>query len=490
MNTALLMLLLLDGAAGAPNTTAATALDLGAFPFSVTQANSPAEPVRWYKFTAPALDVIGLRITSNNNQHDFEMYSDAGVTRYMSAAEGGGEIEGQHQPFQVPILTQGATYWIRAFNLVANGVTSLTLTGYVLPALSLDGGGVVVPDDTHNFPAVVLDPVTGVVRNYITAVPASEVGASLPNGYSLSYARSTNSGVATGDEDDAILVNRAAFVATVDEVFSLTSYPLISPHVSTLTFWVAQTDAFGTAFILKKVDLTGAVVRAIGPITVSGFVTLRGLAVNAAETIAYLSRFENGSPIYRFDLSSETFLSPLVAGVGGTTPLLDLLILPDDSVIVPFSVGGVDVVRRYSAAGALLNTYTLSLSVNQDLNHLADAHDDGVSFWVWIFDQDGDGNPTGKFRRIDVATGATLVELSSYEFNQGQGPSDGAAVSTVTSGHSNSCPFWVLVPGVAAPEPEPVCIPDRPSVSCLAPLRPSVACLAPHDINKQQVRLL
>lgn len=439
------------------NTTAGTAQDLGAFPFTYNQTNSPAEAVLWYKFTAPALDVIGLRITSNNNNHDFDMYSDAGVTRYMSTAEGGGEIEGQNQPFQMPVLTPGGTYWIRAFNLVSGGVTSLTLTGYALPNDALDEYAVVVPDDAHNFPAVVLHPTTGAVQNYIPAIPASEVGASLPNGYSLSWARSTNSGVPTGDATAAILLNRTAVVATITGLFdSAGRQPQIRENAATNTFWTMQANASDTSLTIKQVSLTGAVLQTIGPITLSPSIpNLMGFSVNRAETIAYLYQFASAEPIRRLDLNTETFLSNLVAGAAGVVPNSpgDTIVLPDDSVLVPFyiSASDRDEVRRYSAAGALQATYVLRTAGTRVYNHLADAHDDGVSFWAWLFDADGDGNATGLFRRIRVSDGATLAEFTSYEFNIGQGPSNGTAVSTVSSGHSNSCPFWILT----APAPPP-----------------------------------
>lgn len=444
------------------NTTAGTAQDLGTFPWTPAYVEATGGVAElWFKFTAPAeADLptvrgpVGFRISSNNNNHDFQIFSDAGITQWTPIAN----IEGQDQPFQMPV-TPSAQYWIRAFSLITGGVTTVTLTAWNVPDEVVPAYALVVPDDVFEFPSTIFDgtSASGSVQTY-GIFPASEAGDSLPSGHSLSYARATNSGIPTGDETGVELFRGRTSITTLTGLFTAGArHPMIRGNGGAGTFWVAQANALDTAITLKQISTAGAVLQTIGPVTLSPSTTIAGFAVDVGETIAYLSESANGGGIRRLDLASATFLSDLVAGTAGDTPEQDLIVLPDDTLLAPFFQlsSSTGVVRRYNAAGTLLNTYTTyALASDDSHNHLADAHDDGASFWDWLFSLDADGNPTGKFRRIRVSDGSTITEFSSYEFNLGQGPGSGTAPTTVQSGHSNSCPFWILRAS-SAPDPTP-----------------------------------
>lgn len=442
-------------AAPAPNTTPATAIDLGTFPFMVAQALGGATDV-YYTFLLPDRVDFGLRVIPSSGNPAFRLYQDVGLAeQYMNTAQGGGEIEGRAQPYQVPVLTPGQRVWLNAFQTGA--VPVLAIETYELPAQDLPSYSVVVPDDTHNFPAVVFDPVTGEVLTYLPTIPASEFGASLPNGYSLSYARSTNSGVPTGDPTGAVLVNGTAVVAEITGVFPLEG-PSIRGNAATNTFWVADIAVGGASLTIKQVSLTGAILQTIGP--VGGFTLASAIAVSPDETIAYVLQL-GSAPIKRIDLTTGTLMSDLVAAIPNYSGQQEILMQPDGSLLVPYhrspSSAG-DAVRHYSAAGVLLAEFAVSTASFPDLNHIAEAHDDGASFWAWLFDQDADGNSTGRFKRVRIADGVVIAEFISYEFNIGQGPTDGDPVSQVQWGHSNSCPFWVLTG--FTPEPPIPPLPD------------------------------
>lgn len=459
-------------------------IDLGEFPFSVTRATAGAAEMT-FTFTVPADRQVGLRVYTAGNTHDFALYQDVALSdAYMNSSQGGGDIEGQQQPFQVPmILDAGETLWLAVTSLTSE--TYVTIEGYALPSEDIPEYAVVVPDDTHNFPATVLDPETGDVLTYINDVPASETGVSLPTGFSLSYARSTNNGTPTGDATAAVLLNGSTFVANVSGLFTYGELPMMFANAATNTFWTAETDT--SLLLIKQVSVGGAVLQTIGPIAVA---LVHGFAVNRAETIAYLTIAGSTKPVRRLDLATGALLSNLVAGVSGWVTGEDLIVLPDDSVLVPWPTQSpaAESVRRYSAAGTLLDEY-----VTADVHRIADAHDDGASFWVWGFDVDGDANQVGRFKRIRVSDGVVMTNFTVPVFSQGEGPSLGAAVTTAQSGISDSCPFWVLRldadedgggdgggdgdggDGDGGDE----CVLEQPSA----------ACWNPHDIDNVQVRL-
>ena len=85
------------------------------------------------------------------------------------------------------------------------------------------------------------------------------------------------------------------------------------------------------------------------------------MAVNGAETIMYLSGVSgsNNSNIRTWDLVGLAYGADLAATVAGYR-CRDLLVMADDSVVATYeqAVGNLAIFRRYSAAGALLNTYT------------------------------------------------------------------------------------------------------------------------------------
>jgi hypothetical protein len=436
------------------NTTAATALDIGAFPFSLTQ-NTDGEASLYYTFTLPALGPFGFRITGTGSRDFlFKLYTNVGETeQYLTPVSGNGQIEGADEPFQVPVLAgyAGATLWVRVF-FISPAVTALTLESYVLPVVTIPNYVVVVPDDTHSFPATVLDPDTGVVLNYISAVPASEAGASLPNGYSLSYARSEIN-TPTGDATAVVLVQGTTLITETTGVVTTGLRPLITGSPTGNSFWLTYANALNTEITIKQIDLTGAVVRTIGPLAFPTAVSRLGFAVTPDETRGYVS-LAGSNPIKQIDLVNEVVLVDFTPATADYFRRRDLLMLPDGGVLAPYQTAVPQVVRRYDAAGVPVQEYTITAGSDPTLNRMADAHDNGASFWVWLFSEDADSNLTGTFQRIRISDGAVLASFISYEFNTGKGPSHPPAVNTVLTGHSNSCPFWVLIGG-GAPEPPP-----------------------------------
>jgi hypothetical protein len=152
------------------------------------------------------------------------------------------------------------------------------------------------------------------------------------------------------------------------------------------------------------------------------------------------------SPVQRWDLINNVALSDLAAGVAGATGFNDVLVLNDGTILTGYAKPGDAFVRRYSTAGAVLNTYDFGNSVGDSPNRLAYALDDPASFWVWLHLPSGGG--TSRFQNVRVSDGAILTTFDVVPFELGVYV--GAPTATPTRfGSSQSCPFLVMRP--AAP---------------------------------------
>jgi hypothetical protein len=190
----------------------------------------------------------------------------------------------------------------------------------------------------------------------------------------------------------------------------------------------------------------------LGKVADVGVVSPRGvmgMAVSPDETILYYSRYHladgfESEPIRRWDLTTDTTLSNLVAAVASHVTCREILCLADGSVLASYNhiTDPGSFVRRYSDAGATLNTY-----VGLEPTHISDeirlAHDtDGESFWVWTKTEAATSIST--FRHIRVSDGVDLITpIEVPFFNTGlYGPPE--TETPEMFGHSFSCPFVIL----------------------------------------------
>lgn len=178
--------------------------------------------------------------------------------------------------------------------------------------------------------------------------------------------------------------------------------------------------------------------------TVTATQVTGGIAANVANTILYHANLSANQPIKRYDLINNTPLSDLAAGVPNYESRRDIIVLEDDTILVTYTKTSVTqdaFVRRYSAAGATLNTYPLGTRVT---TRLATALDSPVSFWVWSQSVTPVGFST--FQNIRTSDGVVLAEIdySTYE----SGIYEPAATATPERfGPDFSCPFLILRQG-------------------------------------------
>jgi len=184
-----------------------------------------------------------------------------------------------------------------------------------------------------------------------------------------------------------------------------------------------------------------------------GFTALAIGLSRDGDTIYYTQRGPNGDAVWQYKVSTATdsLFVPweIPHGTGD-----DLLVLGDGSVVVFYGDTGptIGYAKRYSAAGALLNTYPISVVFTplQPGTRLAFAPDDPVSFWIWTHQ-----NPIfgfGKLFNIRASDGVVLNTVNIREFQVGQWLGAFNVNNTQIYGASVSCAFWVLpsivVPGV------------------------------------------
>ncbi|HJW68708.1 MAG TPA: hypothetical protein VJ829_05060 [Candidatus Binatia bacterium] len=456
-----------------PNTTPATAIDLGARPVDllVDVTVPPAGGALWYRLTvAPGEVVVGLSAVAapGGAYALLSIYSDAGDTPYLSLAT--------FNRLQMPV-TVGATYYL-GITSIPGGSTSVRLTLDVAPNLATPIGAIAINDDTPGFPLAVLSASSGSVLQFRPAFPAGETGAALPNGRSL-----WEDGFAPNPQNAYQL-----FDATLTRVASPVWDSLhTAPGDSAIAtrgarFYVGDTGGGSAPARVTTISDAGVFGPTIWTLPAAG---LQAIGVSPDETVLYHTGLATGlGQILRWDLLTHVALAPLAAVVSGYAPG-DLLVLADGTVVVAYARFSPkdSFIRHYAANGATLHTYPLGAV---ELNHLALALDDPLSVWAWSF-LSGASSGLSRFQRLRVSDGAVLTtfEVPQYE---GGGYQGATQPPVAPFGHSFSCPFVVLPMALApvdadappVPEPLPPCV--------TAP--PVAACWAPHDLTVLQIGLI
>jgi hypothetical protein len=449
-----------------PNTTPATALDLGTLPVSlsldVSGAPGPTHDV-WFTYTAPtplAAYTVGW-FASMVGQSVVTLVFTGPVDALVN-------YNGASAPMQLPV-TAGVTYYFQV--TTATPTAPLVLSLVAGPNVASPLGALVINDDATGFPIAILSPTTGEVLQYRPFL-AGETGAVLVGGPSLW-------------EDVEDLAALHLFDATLTEIAApawprpYANQAIGSNRVSRFYVAVDNEEGDGPALV-TTIDATGA----FGPTTWHlPNTTVRAIEPSRDETILYYLR-DFGGQVHRWDLVADAALSDLAPAVTDYQPYgqwgREFLVLSDGSIIVPYmKLPGVGLitsfVRRYSPAGAILNTYDLGrLKVNRVAY---DGLDAPGAFWIWSYLLEETTNtPTNdcRFHYVRVSDGVILQTFDTHTVAEGVyvGAADPATLPPgARFGHAGSCPFYALpyaLPPWGAdvpPEPEfchAVCIVDFP----------------------------
>jgi len=438
-------------------------LDYGDTTIDVSGLGAPQET--WYKYLGKSGEVIlgvwahVLQASNFNPLIRAYIGPTTAPDNFMST--------GNNRPIEVPIIS-GEYIYFKVTN-TGVGVPDAPLVMKLRQApngvLSPEGS-LVIPDTsvaygTTTWPWVVINATTGEILGYRTG-PAGESGVMVA------------SGVSAFEDSDAnnIKTFSPTLVQTGTTSLDLNGNGQISTNYVD-KFYIGRNVVAANATITKT-GLTGAVLTtwtlpAIG---------LVGLAISPDETIAYYTQNQTANqPVKRYDLVGSAAMSDLAAGISGSTFVRDLVTLGDGSVLVTYRPSsGAMFIKRYSAAGATLNTYTFSVPATKTIQHAIRGIDSGT-FWVW--EQDGNTHYLSLIRASDgVVLAGPLTVPVTVDGEIQQTPSD----SMSFFGASWSCPTVVARTSLVIPPisetpvgPPPVVIPpstETPTDCCVKPVGP------------------
>lgn len=464
---------------------AAAAIDLGLLPASLTVDVNDAGVTTTvcYKYTAQVGDqVIGLFA-----------YGDATYqvrTRVYTGAPGAftawltfNTVSALNDALQIPVEA-GHVYYFEFSSWDGNVTPAiLTLRVEAAPTATATVGDIGINAETDGYPMVVLDPTTAAVQRFVYPFPNGEYGASLPDGH-----------LCVEDKyDDTVSVYTGGGAGSLVATVSLGSASSSQPSVvvgsnRTDRFYLGRTLASVSSEIYT-LSLTGTLSGVLWTLPVN---PLQALAVNLTDTILYYAAYADGSPIYAYDLVGDAPLANLAAGVSGYLVMPDLFVLADGSILAAYvrlvATNPSCVVKRYSAAGATLNTYPFDFASTSTVR-LACAREDPNSFWLKRHRTGGQVT----YYHLRVSDGAELSSATGAEFDHGVSSYNFPLDDAAHYGNAASCPFWIIEHtdgngggnggngGGGGGGGEPTMCLTGP---------PQAACWAPHDLAVLQIGLI
>lgn len=417
------------------NTSFLSARQISSLPFDVTQTDINDGGVNftvYYKFTAPEnARVIGAWGFSGNVGSGYrarlEPYNGpaGSPTQILSISE-------LNKPIQFPVVP-GQEYFLEfEKNSDTAGPEDLRVQVYVAPLEDIVDGNILVNDDSNGFPLAVLsESVDHEVINFVKDIAAGE-GGDIFRGIIVLEKFS----------DNTIRVYNNEFTE-ISNLSMAAGTPRIRTCRGLKKFFMANSRNPST---IQDILLTGA----YGAVNLTTtYTSVLGFAVSNDGLIAYNSSNTSGSAIRRWDMSLNVAMADLVAGVVGEF-IVDILVLSDNTIVAlseVFGGSGAVTIRRYNAAGVLLNTYSGGVNTEPagTFSRLAYALDDPVSFWQWLHPSGTTG--ISHFKNIKVVDGTVLTTRVHTEYEVGGYEGDETSDPTARFGNSFSCPFMIMSSG-------------------------------------------
>jgi hypothetical protein len=424
-----------------PNNTAATAIDLGSLPASLTvdaSAYTTSDEL-WYRHNA----VVG----------EFQL----GFAYWTSTITAGAVIAGVFAgvlpdppsllnittswgALQFPV-TAGHTYYLKLSVNVSWPTTPLDLSLVAAPNLATPVGAIAIPDDTDGFPLVIHSPTDGSVLQFRQPFPAGETAAMLPNGRGL-FSDSWNNEIGLYD---ATLTRLRTLAWTVTNG----APPMSTNGVD--RFYVGDLGGGAVHARFTTFDADGNPGPTIWTLPEAGLSTL---VPAPDETFVYLrGQASAGAQVQRWDLINNVALPnvPITPPTGYTiSGLGELVVLPDGTLLVSWHRSSPTydaLVQRLTATGTVITTYPVW--TDTEFDHLW-LDPDTTSFWAWLHlrsAQDG----LSRFERRQVSDGAVLTSVVATQFEGGATEQEPFwTPGSDQFGHSFSCPF-VILPYALAP---------------------------------------
>jgi hypothetical protein len=457
------------------NTTSATAVDVGILPYTTTQQVDDAGIVYtvWYKYTATADGMLALWMYGAVDAYapSVRVYLAPGTTTQYMAVGASPAAHTLTEPVQFPIRS-GETYLFKASysgTVFSPSILTVHLETFtpttIIPresiAINDDAGTVPRGDGTFDtFPLALLSSTADYTSlRYIPSFPSGETGDCLNDGTSL-----------VGNDNESDTPKLYVFDANVTQLavtdISAVCFSLKDIRANRLTgkFFMLYQDVSGAhRYRISRVSALGAIEATTSAIGTAGH-TILCIATSPDDTIAYYVDNTVTAAIRRWDLVNDVALSDLV--VVNANFSRNIVCLSDGSVVAVLQIP-VNEIRRYSAAGALLNSYTAA-SIGMDFLTGADSRlaqsVDSLTFWYRNL-INGDavtGVQSGKMVKVDADSGSVLLSVLGTAYSVGDSLSSPKSPSVLPTlfGYSESCTFWVLPVGIGLPTIEVL------SVSC------------------------
>lgn len=418
-----------------PNTTPETAIAIGPLQLPFSQTVSAADlndtptgtgyastcdstqykALWWVLTTGPAqtLFVISGGVGGSNSPR-VSIWTGplGGLTQYTTTGQDYCDNLGGTPALWLQVTVQPSTrYYIQvtdAFLSVADAPLQLSIAAG--PQLAAPPGSLMIPNDDTGFPSLVCAAADGTpVR--CTDTPACEFADTLPTGEWAFQSTQAS-------PRHLIIYNSTLTAVVADVTFSTNIRAVKSDRQA---FFYVVLDDVGTCSV-QKVNAAGVVQPSSWTLPVDSD-TADTFALAQGGGILYYASKTSGAPIHAYDLVNDTALPDLHAGFAGEFPLRasDGIGLSDGSVLLGFgsdALGATPKVRRISAAGVVLATYTLTDADLKTYDHICYA--DEYSFWVRGF-------PSGSqavsyMRLVTISAGTVYRQWARETIGQGGGP--------------------------------------------------------------------
>lgn len=408
---------------------------LGTLPVTVTetdidQAPGATHPV-WFTFTTTALmySVGVLAYAQSGALYRPKVFLYGGPAS-APVLEPFAPTPGHDQAGVLPV-SPFTTYYLKVEDDGFGTVFTAPLVLDVLPGpnLAMPTGSVLINDDTQGLRGLFLNPDTGTALAYRPFV-AGEQGTTLPTG---------EIGLTADDEGEFNTLH--IYSAQLAALATATLPASWRANVAFDATGFYMVSASGGNSTIYRITIGGVVTTVAGPIPGN----INGIGVNRAGTILYY--YTTGTTIRRWDLVNNVVLSNLVVD-SGVTFNVEIVMLADDTIVVPWVSNAnnlVYLIRRYSTAGATLNTYTVTYtSVPTDQIRVQPWSDDPVSLIAWSSFLVASVR-TSILTHIRVSDGTVLFNPTVPVIEAGLGiAGTGQDTSMPRFGNSKSCPLIVL----------------------------------------------
>jgi len=352
----------------ASNLSAATATLITSSSYALTIDPGIVDSHLWWKRVATRDDVWGAfawtdwALAGNDYYPDLIVWvgddADA-LTKYDTTPSSGAlgfDVVKQAVQFQV---VAGQTYWFEVMDLDSDydAGDELQFSIQTAPREAIPAGSLFIPNDRQGFPALVLSQDDGAPLRAF-AFPAGERGAVLPNGILCvnDYADFTTVRLYTPDFELIAVVEGVGYATVTDGYFPL----IAADETRFYVFDVVDNAQVNYTLHVAAVSAAGAIEDTWSwtVATTGGVPYAVGVSPDGA-TLYWCRAAVATMPIERYDLVGDAPLATLAAAVASASGYMrDVIVLADGTVLVGYQDSPAGYVRRYSAAGAILNTYT------------------------------------------------------------------------------------------------------------------------------------